>query len=415
MSQKVLDGIKVLDFGAFMAGPAASAFLGFLGAEIIKVEHPSRPDGGRFFLTSPTQLPPDPRSAASQTYDLNNFGKLGLAIDFASEDGKEVMWKLIDDTDILVQNMSAGTMERLGFGYDAVRERKPDIIYLSSSACGESGPEKDFIGYASTFAAKAGLGALTGYPDSPPSTFVGSIDIRSANAAVVAIMSALFYRKNTGKGQYIEIASQEAIASQLGEVYLDCIVNGRNQGPMANTRPGFAPQGAYKALGDDEWVAISVETDAQWTCLCEAMGKNELVNDSRFASYEDRYANLEELDDLVAQWTEKQDKFEVFKTLQAVNVPCGPVYNSKGVHEDPHRVAREAYIELDSRDLGTEYAMRPAWRLEKTPPEITSCAPYHGEHTTQILKKRLGMSDREIQVLVDKRVLRRLLDYDSKL
>lgn len=415
MTQKVLEGIKVLDFGAFMAGPAASAFLGFLGAEVIKVEHPSRPDGGRFFLTSPTQLPPDPRSAASQTYDLNNFGKLGLAIDFSQDEGKEIMWKLIDGTDVLCQNMSAGTMERLGFGYEAVKARKPDIVYLSSSACGEDGPEKDFIGYAATFASKAGLGALTGYPGSPPSTFVGSIDIRSANAAVVAVLSALYHRKQTGKGQYIEIASQEAIASQLGECYLDYSVNGRNQGPMANTRPGFAPQGAYKALGKDEWVAISVENDEQWARLCETMDKPELIKDERFVTYDDRFSRVVELDEIMTEWTQNQDKFAVFEKLQSAGVPCGPVYNSKGVHEDVHRKERGAYIELDSRDLGKEYAMIPAWRLEKTPPEIRSCSPYHGEHTTQILKNRLGMSDREIQALADKRIVRRLLDYDSKL
>lgn len=415
MTKQILDGVKILDFGAFMAGPAAAEFLGFLGAEVIKVEHPQRPDGTRFFLTSPKQLPPDPRTAGSQTYDVNNYGKLSLALDFKQDEGKEILWKLIDDTDIICQNMSAGTMERLGFGYDAVKQRKPDIIYLSSTACGENGPERDFIGYAATFASKAGLGALTGYPDYPPSTFVGSIDIRSANYAVIAMLAALYHRRKTGRGQYIEIASQEAIATQLGEYYLDYSINGNNQGPTANTRPGYAPQGAYRTQGDDEWVAISIETDDQWARLCEAMGMPGLAGEERFSTYEDRFARTDELDEIITGWTEGQDKFAVFEKLQSHGVPVGPVYNSKGLHEDPHRRARNAWYAVDSRDLGKEYIMRPAWLFEKTPVPETACSPYLGEHSVQVLKNRLGMTDQEIAGLVEKRVVRRLLDYDSHL
>lgn len=415
MTKQILEGIKVLDFGAFMAGPAAAEFLGFLGAEVIKIEHPKRPDGTRFFLTSPKQLPPDPRTAGSQTYDVNNYGKQSLALDFKQEEGRDILWRLIEDTDIICQNMSAGTMERLGFGYEAVKQRKPDIIYLSSTACGEDGPERDFIGYAATFASKAGLGALTGYPGYPPSTFVGSIDIRSANYATIAMIAALYHRKATGRGQYIEIASQEAIAAQLGEYYLDYSVNGTNQGPTANTRPGYAPQGAYRAAGEDEWVAISVETDEQWGHLCEALGDPGLAQDERFATYAGRFSHAAELDETITAWTQGQDKFDVVARLQALGVPSGPVLDGKGMHEDPHRRERGAWYAIDSRDLGKEYIMRPAWLFEKTPVPETTCSPYLGEHTVQVLKNRLGMTDQEIAGLVEKRVVRRLLDYDSHL
>ncbi|HIS40943.1 MAG TPA: CoA transferase [Candidatus Aphodovivens avistercoris] len=415
MSKQILEGVKILDFGAFMAGPAAAEFLGFLGAEVIKVEHPLRPDGTRFFLTSPKQLPPDPRTAGSQTYDVNNYGKQSLALDFKQEEGKEILWKLIEDTDVITQNMSAGTMERLGFGYEEVRKRKPDIIYLSSSACGEDGPERDFIGYAATFAAKAGLGALTGYEGYPPSTFVGSIDIRSASFATIALLAALYHRKKTGLGQYIEISSQEAIAAQLGEFYLDYSVNGHNQGPMANRRHGYAPQGAYRVLGDDQWATVSVETQEQWESLCRAIGNPQLASDERFATYEDRFSHADELDEIITAWTKDKEASEVVEKLQAAGVPSGWVYNGKGLHEDPHRREREAWYAIDSRDLGKEYVMRPAWRFEKTPVPETTASPYLGEHSVQILKNRLGMTDQEIAALVEKRVVRRLLDYDSHL
>jgi crotonobetainyl-CoA:carnitine CoA-transferase CaiB-like acyl-CoA transferase len=412
---KILDGIRVLDFGSFMAGPAAAEFLGFLGAEVIKVEHPMRPDGTRYFLTSPTQLQPDPRCTASQTYDLNNYGKLDVSIDYSIPEGAEVLWGLIEKTDIFIQNMSVGAMAKYGFGYEEVAKHKPDIIYLSSSACGDSGPEVRYVGYAGNFATKAGLGATTGYPGSPPSVFVGSIDLRSTTNAVVSILSALLYKKKTGEGQLIEIASQEALASQLGDIYLDYIVNGNSQGPMANTRPGYAPQGAYRTTGKDQWVAISVENDKQWQALCKAMGKPELAGDARFATYKDRFSHIEELDAIITEWTSTLDKMDAFKVLQDAGVPAGPVYDGEGLYKDPDRIARRSFYMIDSRDLGQECMMTPPWRYEKTPIDVEDAAPYLGEHTTQVLKKLLGKSDKELKELADKHAIRRLLDYDTHL
>ncbi|MEG0462225.1 CaiB/BaiF CoA transferase family protein, partial [Gordonibacter sp.] len=362
MPCEILKGVRIVDFGSFVAGPAATQYLGFLGAEVIKVEHPSRPDGARLFTAALNQLPPDPRTAASQVYSQNNLGKQCIAVDYATEEGRQLVVDLVRTADVVCENMSVGALERHGLGYTALSEVKPDLIYLASSSCGEGGPDEAYVGYASTFACKAGLGALTGYEDSPPSTFVGSIDVRSATNAALAMLGALYYRAITGRGQRVEISSQEAIASQLGDVYLDCLINGNVQGRMANARPGFAPQGAYRTDEDDSWIALSVETEAQWCLFCEAMENQALATDCRFASLEARFEHRRELDALIDAWTAPRHRVELLALLQQRGVPSGPVYGGKGTFEDLHRIERESYYLINNRDLGKECVQRPAWR-----------------------------------------------------
>lgn len=407
---KILEDVRVLDFGSYLAGPSAGQFLAFLGAEVIKVEHPKRIDGSRYFMTAVGYDPPDPRTAGSQTYDLANMEKLNLSLDVAAPEGKQVMRSLVEKSDVIMENMAPGKMAKLGFGYEDARAIKPDIIYLSSSACGQFGPDSRYIGYAANFACKAGLGHLTGYEGSRPSTFVGSVDIRSSDNSVIALLAALFHRKRTGEGQYIDIASQEAIAAQLGDVFLDYAVNGVVQGRTANRRQGYAPQGAYPTVGEDSWVAVSVSSDDEWRGLCGAMGREDLLDDPRFDSYARRFENHEALDEIIADWTRPQDKYAVVEALQARRVPSGPVLNSQGLYENPHLRARGAFQLIPHRDLGVECAASPPWRFEKTPVRVTRCGAYLGEHTVQVLKGVLGMADADIEALAEKGVVHRLLD-----
>lgn len=411
MSEQVLKDVRVLDFGTYLAGAATMMYLSRLGAEVIKIEHPTRPDGGRYFVTAPGVLPPDPRHG-SQFFCTGNINKQSVSIDISQDEGKELLRELIKESDIFYENMTPGTMAKHGFNYEAVKEIKPDIIYVSSSSCGQEGPEKNFVGYAANFANKSGLGHLTGYEGSRPSIFVGSIDVRSASMGLAAIVSALFYKERTGEGQYIDIASQEAISAQLGDCYLDYIVNGNEQGRQANKRSGFAPQDAYPTKDDDEYVAISVQTQSQWRAFCEVIDRPELADDPQFATYDDRVQQAAELDEIISQWTSKKDKYEVVGLMQEKQVPAGPCLNSEGVYKDPHHRERGTFVPVEHRDLGTDYALLAPWRFSETPSEITRPVPLLGEHTSMVLKNVLGKSEKEIRELADKRVIRRIYDYD---
>lgn len=409
MSNKPLSGIRILDFGSFLAGPVAAMILGSLGAEVIKVENPKKPDAARMFVTAAGVRPPDLRIGA-QLYDTSNFNKLGICVDISTPKGKEIMYELVKNSDVFMENMRPGAIAKYGFSYDELKAINPSIIYLSSSACGQTGPENKYIGYAATFANKSGLGHLTGYADSIPGTFVGSIDVRSSVLSVIGILTAINYRDKTGKGQYIDVSSQEAISSQLGDVYLDYITNNNIQGRMANKRNGYAPQGAYPTCEKDEWVAISVENDEQWVNFCKAIGKDELANDPKYATYEKRFQNSEELDEIISAWTKDQYKYGVVEKLQALKVPSGPVLNSEGLSKDPHIAARKDFTPVPHRDMGIDYAITPPWRFSKTPASVDKTSPLLGEHTTQVLKNLCGKTDKEIAELAEEKVIRRIFD-----
>lgn len=409
MQEKALKGIRILDFGAFLAGPVASMIMAHLGAEVIKVENPKGPDGARFFMTALGVKPVDYRIGA-QLFDASNFGKYGTSIDVSKAEGRELILKLAEKSDILIENMSVGALAKHGLGYEDVKKRNPNIIYVSSTACGQTGPESNFIGYAATFANKSGLGALTGYPGSIPSTFVGSVDLRSAVTSAYAMLAAIYHRDETGEGQYIDVASQEAIAAQLGDVYLDYIGNGTQHSPQANHRFGYAPQGAYPSAGEDTWVAISVGNDGQWNALCNAMGNGELAKDPRFASHALRQENQDALDEIIAAWTGPKGQYDVVSALQAVGVPSGPVLNTKTLHEDPHIQERGCFVPIEHPAMGTDIAVGAPWRFSETVAGPTRRAPILGEHTVQVLKNVLGMGDAEIGALHDAQAIREMFD-----
>lgn len=409
MKENLLSGIRVLDLGAFLAGPVASMILSHMGAEVIKIENPKGPDGSRFFMTAIGVKPIDHRIGA-QLFNASNLGKYGACIDLSKPEGRELLLELAEKSDILIENMSVGALAKYGLGYEDVKKRNPGIIYLSSTACGQNGPESNFIGYAATFANKSGLGALTGYPGSIPSTFVGSIDLRSSVTSAFAVLAALYHRDETGEGQYIDVASQEAIAAQLGDVYLDYIANETVHTPQANHRYGYAPQGAYPSVGDDTWVAISASGDKQWNALCGAMGRPELAGDSRFCTHELRVQNRDALDEIISEWTRQKAPYEVVNILQAVGVPSGPVLNSKTLHEDPHILDRGCFVPIEHPAMGIDVAVGAPWRFSETPAGPVRRAPILGEHTTQVLKNVLNKSDKEIDVLIKAKAIRGMFD-----
>lgn len=406
MNDELLKGVRIIEFGSFLAGPVSSMILAQMGAEVIKIENRKKPDGARFFVQASGRPPANPKYGEN-FFDVNNLDKKSLTVDVSTQEGKEIIKRLAAKSDIFLENMSPGVVTKLKIDYEEIKKVNPEIIYMSSSACGQTGPEKSFRGYASQFACKAGVGDLTGYVDGPPSGLVGSVDVRSATMATIAMLVALNYRESSGKGQYIDLSSQEAIAAQLGDVYLDYILNGEVQTRAGNHRIGFAPNNTFTTIGEDEWVSISCSTDEEWKALCICMGKPELAKNPKYIDYNSRFENQEEMDEIINAWTKGFEKYEITKLLQKNGVPAAPSLNCKDVIVDKHVVERKSYTTIDhpNPDLKQDVVTTPPWNFSKTPVEVSRHAPILSEHSEEILSGILGMSENEINRLIENEVV----------
>ncbi len=398
-----LNGVRVTEFTSAWAGPYATCLLGFLGAEIIKVESMQRPDHSR--LLSFTTGKKFETVNESEIFNNLNLNKRSVSLNLKKPKAIEIAKKLVRVSDVVIENMRPGVVPRLGLGYDVLREIKPDIIYLSSSACGQTGPDREYIGYAPTFAALAGLPHITGYEDWPPSNFMGSIDLRSASTAAFAILSALYYHQQTGEGQYIDLASQEAIAAFAGDIFLDYVMNRNVQIRKGNKDAVMVPHNCYPCLGDDNWISIAVTNQEEWECLCRAMGKPELMDDDRFSDLSKRKANEEALDMIINEWTKNQDYYDVMRNLQDAGVAAAPSMTSEALFNDPHLKERGVFRQTDHPVIGKNWVIGPPWELSETPAALRSHGPLLGEHTDEIFQDYLGMSVEEIQALREEQVI----------
>lgn len=398
-----LNGVRVVEFTSAWAGPYATCLLSFLGAEVIKVESQQRPDHSRklSFTTGKEFETLD----ESEVFNNLNLNKLSVSLNLKKPKAVEIAKNLIKVSDVVMENMRPGVVPRLGLGYDAAKAVKPDIIYLSSSACGQTGPDREYIGYAPTFAALAGMSHITGYPDWPPSNFMGSIDLRSACTSAFAILAALYYHQQTGEGQYIDLASQEAIATFAGDVFLDYVMNQAVPMRKGNRDDVMAPHNCYRCKGDDKWISIVVATEEEWASLCSVMARSELLRDERFGDSAKRKANEEELDAIITDWTRDKDDYEVMELLQNAGVAATPSLSSEALFADPHLKAREVFRQVEHPVIGKNWVIAPPWRLTETPASFRTHGPLLGEHTDEIFHKHLGMSREEIQKLIEDRVI----------
>lgn len=398
-----LKGIRVVEFTSAWAGPYATCLLGFLGAEVIKVESRQRPDHSRIisFTTGKAFQTLD----ESEVFNNLNLNKRSVCLNLKKPEAVEIARKLIEVSDVVMENMRPGVVPRLGLGYDDAKAVKPDIIYISSSACGQTGPDREYIGYAPTFAALAGLPHVTGYPDWPPSNFLGSIDLRSACTSAFAILAALYHHQQTGEGQYIDLASQEAIATYAGDFFLDYVMNQRVPMRQGNKDNVMAPHNCYRCKGEDEWISIAVATQAEWESLCRIMGKSDLIDDPRFGDITERKENEEELDAIITAWTQDKAPYDVMDLLQKAGVATTPSMSSEALFNDPHLKERNIFQQVDHPVLGKNWVIAPPWRFTETPAAISSCGPKLGEHTDEIFSDCLGMSPEEIDKLREEQVI----------
>ena len=403
MNEGPLSGVRITEFTSAWAGPYATCLLGFLGADVIKVESQQRVDHSRLLSFSTGRKFSNPNQ--SSVFNNLNLNKLSVTLNLKAKKAIEIAGKLAGISDVVMENMRPGVISRLGLGYDVLSKIKPDLIYLSSSACGQTGPEREYVGYAPTFAALGGISHITGYPDWPPSNLMGAVDLRSATTSAFAILVALCARQKTGQGQYIDLSSQETIAVMTGDVVMDYLMNQRVPTRKGNEDEIFAPHNCYPCHGEEKWISIAVTTEEEWAALCQVMEQPDLINDNRFADMAKRKENIAELDGIISEWTEDQDYYEVTENLQKVGVAAAPSLSGEGLFKDPHIKERGVFYQVDHPELEKDWVLAPPWKFSESPANIRRHAPDIGEHNDHVFQDLLGMSRDEIEDLKKKQVI----------
>ena len=394
--------------GQLIAIPHACKLLADMGAEVIRIESCARLDGYR---TSSIYGNTDEGrfwDRAANFYEQNR-NKMSLTLDLTKSEGLDALKELISVSDVFAENFTPRVMRNFGLEYDDVRKLKPDIVMVSSTGYGYVGPWADFGAIGYTTEAASGLAHITGYEDGPPILpEIPYADYTAAEHTVFAVMAALVYRANTGRGQFIDVSQSETLTSTIPEAMLDFSVNGRSPERMGNADPDTAPHGCYPCRGEDRWIAIAAQTDDEWRGLCDVLGMVGPAADSRFEHVRLRLANRIELDEIIEAATAQWDQHELMHSLQQNGVPAGAVLNGKQLLFDPHLKDRGFY-ELVRHDEKTgmpalPYASRP-WKLSRTPGGTRTSAPVLGRHNRRVLRDILGMSEDGVRKLEELAVI----------
>ena len=404
-----LAGIRVLDSTYVFALPYTGGQLADLGAEVIKIEGPGRPDitrGGGLYGTFPDNQPGEDWWNRPSTYQLLNRGKRSLALDLSQEDGRRIFRELVTVSDVVMENFTPRVMRRWGLDYPNLRKLRPDIIMVSNTGYGHgNGPYSSYPAQATTQEGTHGHCWITGYPGDEPSKAGRSfVDFLSTWSAMFAIGAALRYRNRTGRGQWVDIGMYQAGVMFLSEYLMDAIANGRPGQRIGNRHPRRAPQGAYPAAGNDQWLALSVADSTQWHTLCRLMARPDLAQDAALQTLAGRQQRHDELDAAISQWTEQQDKYALMHTLQAHGIAAGPVLSGKEVHFDPHYRSRNFLERVEyppERGIGARFLMGRPYRMSKTPLSIRGPAPAFGQHNTALLEELLGIPPAQVSQWAD--------------
>jgi crotonobetainyl-CoA:carnitine CoA-transferase CaiB-like acyl-CoA transferase len=398
MERLPLLGVRVLDLSKVWAGPYCTRLLGDMGAEVIKVEGPGSWDLIRSLAFEPAGTPRTyNRSAYFNHYNRNKYG---CAIDLSRPRGHELALRLVAMSDVVVENYRSDVLAKLGLDYQALRSVRDDIILVSIPSHGLSGPEADRIAYGTNIEQLAGLVSLSGYPDGPPlRSAISYGDPMAGATAAAATIAALLHRRWTGEGQHVEVAQWEAFLPFVGDFLVEYSLTGREPARAGNRHTSMAPHGVYPCEGNDNWIAISVSSDAEFAALCNVIGRPQLAADERFADVVSRHRNQGELDAIVSEWTRQRGHREAAAELQAAGVTAMAVLRPTELPDDPHVVARGFMEETAHREAGTWPLDGPAWRFSYTPPHVRLPAPCFAEHDDYVFRDLLGLSEAELAEL----------------
>lgn len=391
---KVLEGIKVLDVCRFIAGPYCCTLLGEMGAEVIRVEEP----GGAADRYIGVLM----KNGQSVGYYNNSRCKKGITLNLKSERGIALFKELASRVDILVENFGGGVMERLGLDYETIKPLNPGIIYVSVSGFGQSGPYKERTSFDPVGQAMSGHMSVTGFPENPPTrSAIAWVDFSTAMHACVGTLLALYHRKNTGVGQFIDVCMLDTAFSFMGSMYAEYLAAGQTR-PQLGNHFFHQPGDLYKAR--DGWVFLSPLSERIWKRMAESMGLEQILDDPRFANNLSRYENREALGELIEGWTSKRNSAEIVEVLNKARVPCGKAYTIPEIVKDPHVAARNMLINLEYPDIGAFPTTGVVIKMSETPGS-THKAPGIGQHNEEIYCGLLGLSRGELSTLSETGVI----------
>ena len=387
-----LSGIRVVDLTNNQAGPSCGQMLAWLGADVVKVEEPDRGDAARQVLRD--------RPDADSLFFLSfNANKRSLPLNLKHPRGKEIFHALLATADVLLENFGPGVLERLGFGYETLRQRYPRLVYASIKGFGSWGPYAGYKSYEPIAQAMGGAMSVTGVADGPPTYMWPSIgDSGTGMHCVIGILAALLQRHATGSGQQVEVSMQDAVVNLIRVSLRDHQRLGRPMPRTGNQLGAGVPGTTYRCHpgGPNDYVFVFVQQQ-MWHPLLRAMGREDLVGDARYETGEARWQRKDEVDALMEDWTSKRSKHEVMRILAAAGVPCGACLDTGEVLRDPHLRAREMIVEVEHPVRGLYVTVGNPIKLSASPTTITP-SPLLGQHRDEILRE-LGYDDAAITAL----------------
>ena len=416
-----LDGVRVLDLTTVWSGPYLTQLLADLGAEVIRIENPSifppttkgylpRPDLDMMLLGSMSaayaERVGDGPDRPYNRHAMNNAiarNKLSCTLDPRRPEARELLFSLVERSDVFVENLKASTLHQMGIHESQLMDRNPRLIVLRVPPAGLTGDWSQYTGFGAQFDGLSGLAYLTGHHDSelvetPSTTYM---DAATGPAGAFAILAALHYRAATGRGQVIELAQMENVLNQMGDVFIASQL-GEEQARTGNRDVWFAPQGVYPCRGEHRWLAITVTDDESWTSLCTVMGSPELLEDERFAKLDSRIANHDALDAIIASWSVELDVLGAFHALQAAGVAAGPQLDDELLIDDPHVRDRQWVRPLKATDVGTHLHIGHPFR--GIPQAWRRGSPALGEDNEYVYMDVLGLAHADYQHLLDEKI-----------
>jgi benzylsuccinate CoA-transferase BbsF subunit len=383
-NDSVFKGIRILDFSWVLAGPFATRILADFGAEVIKVQ---------------PLLPEAEDSYSKAYYNSWNRNKLGLSLNMSKPQGLEIARRLVKISDAVVENFSPRVMTNFGLDYPALQKIKTDIILLSLSVMGHSGPWQHYTGFGPAVQAFSGLTYLTAYSENEPIGLGFSYSDHVAGLyGALALQGALEYRDRTGQGQYIDLSQTETMLSLLAEPLLQQS-RGQNVVPQGNRSDLAAPQGVYACLGEDRWCAITVASESDWQNFKKALDFPAWAENERFATLPGRQQFCDELDQKINTWTQQHWAEDATAILQSAGIAAEVVKNSADLASDPHLKQRDFFIHLDHPEMGDTVSEASPIRLSETPAQYRRAAPLKGQDNQYVLGTLLGMTEGEIENL----------------
>lgn len=406
MADKALEGVRILDMTHVQSGPSCTQILGFLGADVIKLEPPGRGDITRGQLR-------DMPDVDSLYFTMLNCNKRSITLNLKSEQGKTIFTELLKTSDVVVENFGPGVLDRLGFPWETIQTINPRAIYASIKGFGSYGPKKDFKAYEPIAQAMGGSMSTTGLVDGPPLCTGSQVgDSGSGIHMVAAILAALFQRTHSGRGQRVEVAMQDSVLNLVRVKMRDH--QRLQRGPLpeypiehfddAVPRSGNASGGGHpgtalrcKPGGPNDYIYVVFQPQI-WDALLRTMGREDLTGDERFATPAARLQRLDEVYALVESWTLNYTKFEVMERLNAIDVPCGPVLDSADLFADDHLQARDMIVEVPHPQRGSFKTVGSPLKLSDSMVDITA-SPLLGEHTAEVLEQVMGYGANEVHKL----------------